>query len=61
MSTKQAVTPNPLFERIAREHLGVETLTRRNMDRLDFSEVSVCGFSLRCRPRLTLACNLSRW
>lgn len=34
-------TPNPLFERIAREHLHVETLVRRNRDSLDFHEVSV--------------------
>jgi len=35
--------PNPLFERIAREHLHVETLVTRNRDHLDFHEVSVRG------------------
>ncbi|MES2685723.1 MAG: hypothetical protein V4706_02815 [Pseudomonadota bacterium] len=34
-------TPNPLFERIAREHLHVETLVTRKMDGLDFHEVAV--------------------
>lgn len=32
---------NELFTQIAREHLGIETLEVRKMDRLDFHEVSV--------------------
>ena len=39
-------TPNALnarFESIAREHLFIETLADRNMDSLDFHEVSVRG------------------
>ncbi len=35
--------PNPLFERIACEHLHVETLAERRSDSLDFHEVSVWG------------------
>lgn len=38
-----ATAPNPLFERIAREQLHVETLATRNRDSLDFHEVSVHG------------------
>jgi hypothetical protein len=34
---------NKLFEQIALEHLFVETLETRNMDRLDFHDVSVRG------------------
>lgn len=32
-----------LFEKIALEHLFIETLTTRNSDRLDFHDVSVWG------------------
>ncbi|PQA82728.1 hypothetical protein C5F52_14205 [Limnohabitans sp. TS-CS-82] len=32
-----------LFEQIARQHLGVATLTERHSDRLDFHDVSVLG------------------
>lgn len=33
--------PNPFFEQIARDTLGIETLIPRNADHLDFVEVSV--------------------
>ena len=32
-----------LFEKIAKEHLSIETLKERGLDRLDFHEVSVSG------------------
>lgn len=32
-----------LFEKIALDHLFIETLTTRNSDRLDFHDVSVWG------------------
>ena len=32
-----------LFEKIAKDHLSIETLKERGLDRLDFHEVSVCG------------------
>ena len=32
---------NELFTQIAREHLDIETLETRRMDRLDFHEVAV--------------------
>lgn len=38
-----AKTLNQLFQRIALDHLFVETLETRNSDRLDFHEVSVWG------------------
>lgn len=38
-----AKTLDQLFQRIALEHLFVETLETRNSDRLDFHEVSVWG------------------
>jgi hypothetical protein len=38
-----AATLNKLFEQIALEHLFVETLESRNMDSLDFHDVSVRG------------------
>ncbi len=34
---------NELFEKIAKDHLSIETLKERGLDRLDFHEVSVCG------------------
>lgn len=39
MTTKPA--PNPVFERIAKEHLRIETLVRRKSDSLDFHDVAV--------------------
>ena len=38
-----AKTLDQLFQRIALDHLFVETLETRNSDRLDFHEVSVLG------------------
>ena len=38
-----ATTLNNLFQQIALEHLFVETLESRNMDSLDFHDVSVRG------------------
>jgi hypothetical protein len=38
-----AKTLDQLFQRIALDHLFVETLETRNSDRLDFHEVSVWG------------------
>jgi hypothetical protein len=38
-----AKTLDQLFQRIALDHLFVETLKTRNSDRLDFHEVSVWG------------------
>ena len=38
-----AATINKLFQQIALEHLFVETLESRNMDSLDFHDVSVRG------------------
>ena len=32
-----------LFEKIAKEHLSIETLKTRGLDQLDFHEVSVSG------------------
>jgi len=32
-----------LFEKIAKDHLSIETLKGRGLDRLDFHEVSVSG------------------
>ena len=32
-----------LFEKIAKDHLSIETLKERGLDRLDFHEVSVSG------------------
>ena len=43
--TKQEKQLDALLEQIAQEHLGLETLTSRGLDRLDFPEVSV--WSLR--------------
>lgn len=34
---------NELLEKIANDHLSIETLKERGLDRLDFHEVSVCG------------------
>jgi len=34
---------NELLEKIAKDHLSIETLKERGLDRLDFHEVSVCG------------------
>ncbi len=39
MTTQPA--PDPLFERIAQEHLRIETLVTRKRDGLDFHEVAV--------------------
>lgn len=36
-------TLNKLFQQIALEHLFIETLDSRNMDSLDFHDVSVRG------------------
>lgn len=38
-----AKTLDQLFQRIALDHLFVDTLETRNSDRLDFHEVSVWG------------------
>ena len=38
-----AAALNKLFQQIALEHLFVETLESRNMDSLDFHDVSVRG------------------
>ena len=38
-----AATLNKLFQQIALEHLFIETLESRNMDSLDFHDVSVRG------------------
>ena len=35
--------PRVLFESVAKEHFFVDTLEQRNMDRLDFHDVSVAG------------------
>lgn len=40
---KTQTTPNPLFERIAREQLCIDTLVEQRRDHLDFHEVSVNG------------------
>lgn len=34
---------NPLFQQIANDYLGIETLETQNSDSLDFHEVSVWG------------------
>lgn len=39
MTTQPA--PNPLFERIALEQLGIETLVTRKSDSLDFHDLAV--------------------
>jgi hypothetical protein len=41
MTTKRNEIPSDVMTRIAREHLGVETLEIRRSDRLDFHEVGV--------------------
>jgi hypothetical protein len=41
IATMKPQTLDALFTRIAREHLDIETLETRNMDSLDFHEVSV--------------------
>lgn len=41
MKPSQAL--DQLFEKIALDHLFIETLTTRNSDRLDFHDVSVWG------------------
>jgi len=40
---KTQTPPNPLFERIAREQLGIQTLAEQKRDHLDFHEVGVNG------------------
>jgi hypothetical protein len=35
------MTREQIIQKIAREHLSIETLEERNLDRLDFHEVSV--------------------
>lgn len=40
---KNQTHPNPLFEQIAREHLGIETLAEQKRDHLDFHDVGVNG------------------
>jgi hypothetical protein len=39
----QDAIKDSIFEKIAQEHLGIETLERRNRDNLDFHDVSVTG------------------
>lgn len=39
MTTQPAT--NPVFERIAREQLGIETLVTRKSDSLDFHDLAV--------------------
>ena len=34
---------NELLEKIAKDHLSIETLKERGLDRLDFHDVSVSG------------------
>jgi hypothetical protein len=41
MATKRNEIPNDVMTKIARQHLGVETLETRRSDRLDFHEVAV--------------------
>ena len=36
-------TPDVLFERLAKEHLFIDTLQTQHSDRLDFHDVSVWG------------------
>ena len=39
----KAPTPDVLFERLAKEHLFIDTLQTQHSDRLDFHDVSVWG------------------
>ncbi len=43
---KQTKQLNALFERIAKEHLHIETLETQNRDRDDFHDVAV--WSIKC-------------
>jgi hypothetical protein len=43
MQMKPSQALDQLFEKIALDHLFIETLTTRNSDRMDFHDVSVWG------------------
>lgn len=40
-TTKTAATPRQIFQQIAQQHLGVETLENRKSDSLDFHDLAV--------------------